>query len=390
MDKTVKLYYESAYMQEFSARVLKVVEHEGRWHVALDKTCFYPGGGGQPADNGILGGVQVLDCYAKNGIIYHILEDTHGFAVGDEVVGKINFARRYAFMQNHTGEHILSGLAKSCFGATNVGFHMSERGFTMDLDMPLDKAALDGLERLANQVIHGGLMVDLRFLPGHNLRGSDMRSKRDFANDDTVRLVTIGKYDLCACAGLHTENTHEVGVMQIVSHQNYKGGVRLTVFCGIDAAWDYGRKNAIVQEFSRKLSAETDSCIFALERYMDGAAALREEIAMLKNRVFELYTSQIADNVRLVWFFEDGLTVEDIRRFASMAAERAQIAVVLSKQDKGHKYAICTQNTDVDLVDFARRFNDVLDGKGGAKNQVAQGSISANYSAILAYLEGLV
>ena len=389
MKKSNKWYYESAYKGEFVAKVLEVVEEKDCWRVVLDGTCFYPVGGGQPADTGVLGGVRVVDCYLADGIVYHIMEGKPNFGAGDEVAGAVDFARRYAFMQNHSGEHLLSGLAKSRYGATNVGFHMSEAGFTMDLDLPLDVDVLNELEVAANAVINEGVVFEISWLAGDGLGGLDARAKRDFAADDDVRLVDVPGYDLCACAGLHVANAYEIGILKIVSHQKYKGGVRLTVFCGADAWRDYSRKNEIVKEVSRLLSAEIEGCGAGIERLLGANAALKEEIAGWKNRIFELRAQEVAPGADLAYFFEEGLTMEDLRRFAALTAERAKIAVVLSSGGEGHKYAICGCD-EIVLTDFAKRFNAALNGRGGGKGVVAQGAVQADFAMIEAYLEGLL
>ncbi|MCL2376281.1 MAG: alanyl-tRNA editing protein [Defluviitaleaceae bacterium] len=389
MEKTMKMYYESAYKRNFAAVVLACGKAEGGWKILLDGTCFYPGGGGQPCDIGTLGGVRVVECYSREGLIWHIVEgDVLPFAVGGEVRGQVDFARRFAFMQNHTGEHLLSGLAKSRWGATNVGFHMSmsERGFTMDLDVALDADAVEEMERLANEAVMAAVDVDISGVAGSGLGGLDVRAKREFADDDEVRLVSIEGYDLCACAGLHTANTLEVGVVKVVSTQKYKGGVRLTVFCGRDAAWDYGRKHDIVREISRLASAETDKCVGAVEKLLSGGAALKKEIGGLKNRIFEMRAAQVALDSGFAWFCEDGLDADDMRRFADMVVARAKMAVVLSKSGDVWRYYACGRDDAESLQDFVGRLNTELGGKGGGKGLAAQGALQADFTMIEEFL----
>jgi len=390
MEKTTKIYYESAYKRDFLAVVLACEKVDGGWKILLDGTCFYPGGGGQPCDIGVLGDMRVVECYSRDGMTWHIVEgDVLGLAMGDEVRGEVDFARRYAFMQNHTGEHLLSGLAKNRWGATNVGFHMSisERGFTMDLDRLLDEDAVTELERVANEAVMAAVDVDISGIAGSGLVGLDVRAKREFAEDDEVRLVSIEGYDLCACAGLHTANTLEVGVVKIVAAQKYKGGVRLTVMCGSDAAWDYGRKHDALREISRLTSAETDKCMGAVERLLVSGAALKREIDALKNRIFEMRAVQVPVNSDFVWLCEDGLDNDNMRRFADMVVQRAKMAVVLSESGGVWRYYACAQDDNAEcLQDFVKRFNEELGGKGGGKGLAAQGALSAGFEAIEGFL----
>lgn len=388
MKETIKLYYESAYLRDFEANVLEISNYDEKWQIALDATCFYPGGGGQPPDLGILGEVVVKDCYAKNGIIYHILENKPNFTIGDKIAGSVDFPRRFAFMQNHTGEHLLSGLAKSRYNATNVGFHMSERGFTIDFDLPLTKENLDELEACANELVNLGGAIDLRFVKGDILQGATARSKKDFGHEENVRLVEIPGWDLCACAGLHVADLAEVSIVKIAGCQRYKGGVRLNVFCGSDALWDYSRKNDIVQKTSSMLSAETDNITGAITRLKEVGISLKKEADSLKNRIFELQAATVPNESALVYFIEDSLESDDLRRFAAVVAERAKIAVALTKQGNVVKYAACGHDNTA-LADFAAALNAALDGKGGISGGVAQGALKADFAAVCTYLEGL-
>ena len=383
MKKTYKLYYDDPYMTDFTAQILHIDEENEQFHVALTQSCFYPSGGGQPCDTGTINGIFVHDCYEKDGRIYHVLAEK---PEGDFVEGRVDFARRYALLQNHTGEHILSGLAKSHFGANNVGFHMSEQGFTMDLDKPLDREDLGRLESLANQAVQQGLRVEISSILGKDVANVDFRSKRDFADDEEIRLVSVPGYDLCACAALHVQNSLAVGIIKIVAQQKYKKGIRLTVFCGIDAYKDYSQKNDICKELGAILSADTVSIISALNGLVQRKADLQKHSAALQGKIFELKAEKVPINADLAYFFETELDAQDMRRFTKLVAERAKIAVALSKQDDIYKYAICSQNEN-ELNDFTNRFVLALQGKGGVSGCMANGVLKAGHEDILAFLE---
>ena len=390
MMKTERKYYESAYEAEFEAVVVKVDERAGKWCVVLEASCFYPGGGGQPADVGNLGGCGVVDCFEDDGLIYHVMERRPDFAAGDLVRGVVDFGRRYAFMQNHTGEHVLSGLAKSRFGAMNVGFHMSERGFTIDFDLPLSAEELEELEELANRAVARDVDVELRIVRGEELLGIEARSKKDFGREAEVRLVEVPGYDCCACAALHVGNLREVGIVKIVGYARYKGGVRLNVFCGGDALWDYTRKNGIVKELGAVFSAEAEGLVAAALRVKAVGGELKKEIDGLKNRIFELRAGAADEGADFAYYFEEGLDGDGLRRFANLAAGRARIAIVLSGEGAVYRYAACSHDGEADLAGFAAKLNEALDGRGGAGGNVAQGALKAGFEEILEYLEGLV
>jgi alanyl-tRNA synthetase len=385
MSKTYKMYYDCAYQVDFEAKILDILDTDSLFHIALDRSCFYPGGGGQPSDKGWLNDAVLLDCYSKDGYIYHVLSSPPKSEI---VSGRVDFCRRYAFMQNHSGEHILSGLAKSNFGAENVGFHMSSRGFTMDLDTPISKEDIYYLEQLANEAVALGLEIRQNIILGEDTKSLDFRSKRSFSPDEQVRLTDIPGYDLCACAGLHVKNTLEIGIIKIVSHQKYKGGVRLEVFCGGDAYWDYSRKNTICSEAGALLSSDTDSIIPALDKLISNKSALGKKLGQMQNKIFELRAANVENGCILAYFFEDDIDSRDMCRFAALIAQRAKIAVVLSDSDsdEAYKYAICSENKEI-LAEFVEAFNLALNGKGGMSGEMANGLVRADYKRITAFLE---
>jgi len=382
MSKTQKMYYENQYMYEFTASIDHVKEKNGQAHIALDRTCFYPGGGGQPCDIGFLNDREVIECYEESGYIYHVLK---AGSLPTEIHGYVDAVRRMGFMENHTGEHILSGIAKDEFAANNVGFHMSEQGFTMDLDRPLSPEEIGELEILANIVVSIGRAVETKFVTGKVAENTQFRSKKSFAPDEMVRIVTIEDYDYCACAALHVHNSGAVRIIKIVSHQKYKGGVRLNVLCGTDAWYDYSQKNDICHEAGARLSADMANIIPALDKLIQRKADLQKHADKLQNTIFELKAEKIEEGANLAYFFEDGLEMTDLRRFATLATQRAKIAAVLTGQDGAYKYAICGQDAE-ELNIFAKSFTANLDGSGGLSPNMATGFVKATSEDIRNFL----
>jgi len=387
MKKTDLLYYKDQYQWDFEAAVRDIARDGDVWRVVLDATCFYPEGGGQPPDRGHINYCVVVDCQVKDGVVYHTLAMKPNFNIGDTVCCKVEMRRRLAFMQNHTGEHLLSGLAKSLYGATNVGFHMSERGFTIDFDRSLSKEQLDEMENEASATVWTGCDIKTYLVAGDAVDALDARAKRDFAASDMARIIEIEGYDVCACAGLHVESITEVGTIKIVAHQRYKGGTRINVYCGIDALWDYTRKNDILRQLSGTLSAETESIVDAVDKLKEARAAVKKDADALKQRYFALLAERTEQGAKLAWFVEDGLDADDLRRLANLACQRTQIAVALSADGAVYKYAACSAD-EAALRDFAARLGVVCDGKGGVAKGVAQGALKADFAVIAAFLEG--
>lgn len=384
MRKTNKLYYDKQfeYRENFTAQILEI-NHISGTSIVVNQTCFYPGGGGQPADTGTLGGLDVINVSEHDGIIFHYVRDFHGQLTEGEIIeGFVDFGRRRGFKQNHTGEHILSGYAKSRFGATNVGFHMSERGFTMDLDKPLTPLQVNELEDYANYAVANKNPVIAEFYTGCNTREMDFRAKKEFADHEQVRIVTVGDYDICACAGLHVSNTAEVGFVKIVGYQKYKGGVRLTVYCGQDAFWDYSRKHAICKQSGEKLSADTDNIVISLDKLINGKTELKRQLDKLRNENLKMKAQTVENGAKLAYFLEEDLEMDDMRRFAKLIAEGAEVAVVICCG----KYAIASQS-QLELEAFVAKFNKELNGQGGVGKYLAQGAVKADISEIIAFLE---
>ena len=251
---TRRLFYEDAYIDAFDAVVTGCEMVVDAWSVTLDRTAFYPEGGGQPGDTGALGGVRVCDTQdGPDGEIRHITDGP--LAVGTAVHGQIDWPVRFSHMQHHTGEHILSGLLHSLYGVDNVGFHMGRDAVTIDLSRELSWDELLRAERLANETVWRDVPVRIEYPDAGALAALVYRSKK--ALFGAVRIVTVPGADVCACCGTHTARTGEVGIIKLLSAQRYKGGTRVWLCCGGRALKDYEAKNASVHAISAILSAKT-------------------------------------------------------------------------------------------------------------------------------------
>ena len=231
LESTFALYDQNAYQDCFSAKVLSCGQDTDNehFHVILDQTCFFPEQGGQSADTGRINDeVNVLDVQIKNGIIDHLTD--RPVEVGSVVSGKIDFTRRFDFMQHHTGEHIFSGLVNKTYGYHNVGFHLSDRTVSMDYDGFLTMDQVRAIEWEANQVIWKNLPVEIFWPDKEKLDQISYRSKKEISG--RLRLVTIPEVDVCACCAPHVKRTGEIGQLMVVSSARYKGGTRLHILCG--------------------------------------------------------------------------------------------------------------------------------------------------------------
>ena len=246
---TRRLFEENVKTQRFEAKVLSCTEEKGKYRIELDATAFFPEGGGQPGDQGELfpglnengEPVRVLDTREKAGAIYHVTDKA--IPEGTEVLGRLNWDKRLRNMQNHSGEHILSGLIHAKYGYNNVGFHMGSDAVTLDLDGVIVPEELPEFERQVNEVIEKNVEIEILYPSREELEKIDYRSKKEIAGQ--VRIVRIGTYDTCACCGTHVEYTGEIRLVKLLGIQNYKGGVRISMLAGRDAIEDYEKKHAI-------------------------------------------------------------------------------------------------------------------------------------------------
>lgn len=374
---TEKLYDKDAYRKIFSARVLKCEQKNGKWQVVLDRTAFYPEGGGQPADTGVLNFVNVLDVQEQGDEIVHTTDKP--LPVGLNVMGGVNWTRRFRLMQQHTGEHIVSGIANRLFGVDNVGFHMGEKFMTVDWNAPLSESQLKLVEDLANEAVYRNVPVHAEYPSQEKLQTLAYRSKKQLTG--AVRIVTVEGYDVCACCGTHVARTGEIGAIKLIGWQNYKGGTRITLVCGAQAMEDYHEKLRSVSAVSALLSAKQGEIDSAVER-------LLKENADLKRRLSEMTAAMLAQKAALVpencgnyCTLEENLSPDDLRRYALMLAERCGGTVgVFSGKDNSFRYALAASGGDV--RPFCKKLNAAFGGRGGGSAELAQGSLNGEFPEI--------
>ena len=279
---TEKLFYQDSYVREFEASVLSCERDKERYKVVLDRTAFFPEGGGQSADTGVLicdsGSVRVLDVQEIQGVVVHY---TDGAVPGGvRVKGELDFEERFSKMQQHTGEHIISGLVNRYFGYRNVGFHLGKEAVTMDYDGVLTQEDLRRVEREANQAVAENLPVKVLYPNQEELGQITYRSKIEI--EGQIRIVQIPGYDSCACCAPHVKETGSVGLIKITGAIHYKGGMRVSMLCGFRALEDYRQKEGNIQKISGLLSARQEDTAEAVERLLEEITGYKEKIKRLQ------------------------------------------------------------------------------------------------------------
>ena len=384
---TEKLYDKDSYLKEFQATVVSCEQkNETTWRITLDKTVFFPEGGGQTGDSGWLNDVKVTDTREKNGVIYH--ETKAPLEVGTKVAGKIDFAIRFDKMQQHTGEHILSGIVCSTYNYNNVGFHLSSEITTLDFDGELSEEQVRELEIRVNQAIHENIPVQVKFPTKAELAEMDYRSKIEI--EGQVRIVEIPGIDRCACCAPHVKTTAEVGLLKIQSCDRHRGGCRLTIVCGMRALKDYQQKQESVGKVSAALSAKPEKIGEAVEHLQEQQAKLREQL----NHIQAMYLQEKLDKIHVedqcVCIFEEALDSIAMRNFVNGAMERCDgiCGAFIGNDEKGYHYILGSK--ELDVREISKQLNAKFNGKGGGKPQMVQGSLNGTKKEILEEIENMI
>ena len=383
MVETKKLYYGDPFLRDFTARVVSCDETKGGYGVVLDQTAFYPEGGGQPADHGTLGGANVLDVHEKSGVITHLCDAP--LAVDSEVRGGIDWARRFDHMQQHSGEHICSGLICARFHCDNVGFHMGADVVTIDFNAEIAWDALMEIERRANAYIYEDHAIDIRFYRGAELDAVEYRSKKPLDGD--VRIVTFPDADCCACCGTHVSRSGQVGIVKFLSCQKFRDGVRIELFCGerayryLAATWEQNLHVA------QALSAKPTESAAAVERLEAELGALKLRAAKLEAQVFAQVAARLTGEGDVL-LFEEEMSPDSVRKLCDAVMQTCGgRCAVFAGADGAWKYAV--GQLDGDLRELVKQLNAALQGRGGGKPFFAQGSAGATRGEIEAFFAAL-
>jgi len=375
--RTRKLYYEDAYKTEFTAKVVSANAGD----IVLDRTAFFPEEGGQSADTGVLGGFRVADVKIKDGEIHHLLEDRNAsFEAGTEISGRIDWQHRFSNMQQHSGEHIFSGLVHSTYGFDNVGFHLSDNEVTLDFNGVIGPDGIRDIERRANEIIFRNIPSEIRFLSGEEAKTAEYRSKIDL--DDEIRVVTYPGVDSCACCAPHVALTGEIGCLKVVGLQNYKGGIRVSILCGMRAMEVFFHDRDILEKTANYLSNSTDEVYHLVVKARTELAETKAALAEAAKKLVQVRIDQIPAGDGNAVLFEESLDAGTMRSAVNSLVQKKNgfCGVFAGSDADGYRYVIGKQGGD------ARNINNELREKfgarGGGKPEMVQGSVTASRADI--------
>ncbi len=377
LSKTIRLYDADAYQTEFEATVLaceEVEKKDGRgYQVWLDQTLFFPEEGGQSPDMGTIDGVEVLDVQIKNEVITHTLAAP--LTVGTTVKGVVDWKHRFYNMQQHSGEHIFSGIVHKKFGYDNVGFHLSDSIVTMDFNGVISPKEITEIEEKVNQAIIENIPVEVSYPSKEELKELAYRSKIEI--EGQVRIVTIPGYDVCACCAPHVRRTGEIGSLKVMNVQSYKGGVRVSILCGFRALDAFRQKADIITELMAEFSTSQDAILDNVKKLKGANQTMKNQLAAAKQELMEYKVSAIPEDSENAILFEADLETPVVRGVVNGLVEKfAGIsAVFVGNDENGYQFIVGSKNKDCRQI--AATLREKLSARGGGSDKMIQGSVAA-------------
>ena len=383
---TDKLYEKDSYLKEFDATVLACTPQKDGFGIVLDRTAFFCEGGGQYGDGGVLISdgitVRVSETVPQNGEVTHRTDVP--LPVGARVRGVIDFETRYRNMQNHSGEHIVSGLIHARFGFDNVGFHLGRDYVSLDINGVLTREELAEIEEAANRAIYQNVPITVAFPDKPTLDAMEYRSKKELSGE--VRIVTVEGYDVCACCAPHVSRTGEIGMIKLLDPMSYKGGLRFYMQCGISALRDYNEKQSRIEAISHLLSAKQAEVAEAVLRMKNELSEERQATAALRRALVEERLAATEETAGNRVFFESSLDMNSLRTLVNGALPRtgSVVAAFLGNDTSGYAYLIASAH--VPLRAAAAALREAFGAKGGGSDAMIQGSVQAPREALCTWV----
>lgn len=393
MTETIKLYDMDAYATEFEADIISCEPNKAddkQFDIILNQTLFFPEEGGQSPDMGILGGYRVVDVQIKNGVITHTVDTSAGeccevekkaeLAAGVHVQGKIDWQHRFYNMQQHSGEHIFSGIVHSRFGFENVGFHLSDSVVTMDFSGVISPEDIAEVEHEVNVAISKNIPIEVTYPSRDELAQLEYRSKIEI--EGQVRIVTVPGYDVCACCAPHVQRTGEIGMLKVMNYQNYKGGVRVSILCGFRALEAFRQKCDIISELMGIFTTNQEAIVDNVTKLKAVNQALKSELGTAKSALLDYKVAELPTDTDNAVLFECGIDTNAARNCVNGLVEKYSgfSAFFMGNDEEGYSFIIGSKNADCNTVAAALR--NKLGARGGGKPVMVQGSVKAAKSEI--------
>ena len=374
---TIKLYDTDSYLSDFNCKVTSLYSDKDYIYIETDRTAFFPEGGGQTCDKGSFNGINVENIQIISGKIVHFVknseENAEKIKIGTVLKGKIHMKKRFSDMQQHSGEHIFSGIVNSLYGYNNVGFHLGSEIVTLDFDGELAEDDICKVENLVNEAIWKNLEIRILLPSDDELKKIKYRSKIEI--EGQVRIVEIPGVDVCACCAPHVKFTGEIGIVRVVNFERYKGGTRVSILCGERALLDLRHKLKQNRLVSNLTSSKQDETAAAVERLKNENEKLKYDLFGMTRDFLTLKSQNISEGEKII-IFDDKLQGKLLQDFALSLMDKAGKFAACFCGEKG-SYRYCIVSRQVNLQSLAKALNAQFSGRGGGKPEIVQGSLSA-------------
>lgn len=376
----MKLYYEDQYIKEFKAEIIDIKENDGRFHVVLDQTAFFPGGGGQFCDIGTIENIDVIDVYEDNGIIYHVVEKKP--IKIHKVICKLNWNRRVDGMQQHLGQHVLSGCFFKLFNANTVGFHMGDEISTVDINGHLEESQIREAERFANEIIGENIKVDFLIPDKKELKKLNLRRALPKTNEP-IRVVKIGDLDINACCGVQPSSTIELRAIKINRWEKHKSATRIEYVSGNRAVESFFKKDEFSKEVCRYLNCGEESALNAIKNLSSNMKETIDENKKLRLELGDYKIKEMLNNgeeiedIKVIKNIYQGEDVKNLGKLASRIVESSKAVVLFGVEGEGRANLIFTCSKDIKKLNMNEILKDaitLIDGRGGGNQTLAQGA----------------
>lgn len=373
---TDRLYNDSAYIKEFEARIIEVQPFEDKFGIVLDRTAFYPEGGGQPSDTGYLNKIHVLQVIEKDGKVFHIVDTNPS---KKEVTGSINWKRRFDFMQQHTGQHILSACFEELFNGRTDSFHMGRD--IVSIEINIDSFSAEDavkIENMSNNIIYNNLPVTAKVVTSEELKSIPLRKMPKVT--ENIRIVEVKSIDYSPCGGTHVCATGEVGIIKIKSWEKCKGGIRFIFVCGYRALMDYSLQNSIIRAVCEKLSVKDSDIIDTIGRTISDLKSTEKQLSIATQELIKSEADNILreypliDGKRIIKIIFEGRSINDIKLLAQYLTQvPGTIALLACRNESVQAIFTRSEDVNIDMNSLFKSVLNIIDGKGGGNTRTAQG-----------------
>jgi alanyl-tRNA synthetase len=379
---TEKLYDIDSHLKEFTATVIDSYQKADGYVTVLDRTAFFPEGGGQASDIGYINDAEVYDVRIQDGIIYHYT--TKPFKKGETVLGKLDFERRFDFMQQHSAEHIVSGIAHKYYACENVGFHLGEDIVTLDFDKSLTREDILRIEALSNEAVFKNVGIKAYYPDSEALKAIEYRSKKEI--EGAVRIVEIEGVDSCACCAPHVNFSGEIGLIKLLGFERLRGGVRIELKAGRRALEDYNEKYLNVSKISSALCVKQNETADAVERLQKQLSDMKFELTGIKKQILLSKVESFVPEKYVTALFEEALEIKDLQYLADALYKKSGgVRAVFSPISDGFSFAIC--GDEAKLSKFFKAFKESFSVRGGGRGTMVQGTVVTTKDELMSFLD---